>query len=68
MPKLILSLDNNVFAVVDKNSDELQKKLSSCVDKNSDGLQRLSSCVDKHLNMCGHRWVDLKSLFSLMRL
>ncbi|KAF5362489.1 hypothetical protein D9756_002711 [Leucocoprinus leucothites] len=38
------------------------------VGKNSAALERLSSCVDKHLNMSGHRWVDLKGLFSFMRL
>lgn len=38
------------------------------VGQNSLALQMLSACVDKHLNMSGHRWVDLKGLFSFMKL
>ncbi|KXN86712.1 DNA polymerase alpha catalytic subunit [Leucoagaricus sp. SymC.cos] len=38
------------------------------VGKNHESLGRLSDCVEKHLNMSGHRWVDMKDLFSFMRL
>jgi DNA polymerase alpha subunit A len=42
--------------------------VNAIVGQNESALGLLSSCVDKHLNMCGHRWVNLKGLFSFMRL
>ena len=38
------------------------------ITKNAVLLQNLRECVEKHLNNCGRRWVDLKSIFSLMKI
>lgn len=40
----------------------------AAVGQNRATLRILSECVDKHLDMCGHRWVDLKGLFSFMKI
>ena len=41
--------------------------VSDVIIKNTVLLQNLRECVGKHLNNCGRRWVDLKTIFSMMR-
>ena len=41
--------------------------ISDVITKNTVLLQSLRECVGKHLNNCGRRWVDLKTIFSLMK-
>lgn len=41
-------------------SDELR----ALVTQNHALLQTLSSCVEKYLDNCGRRWVDLGTIFS----
>ena len=42
-------------------------QFSDIVTKNAVLLDNLGRCVEKHLNNCGRRWVDLKTIFSLMK-
>jgi len=34
---------------------------------NSEFLQTMSDCVDRYLDQCGRRWVELSGLFSFMK-
>ena len=35
--------------------------------KNQVLLENLTQCVEKYLNSCGRRWVDLEAIFSTMK-
>ena len=50
---LIICLGDNVEAIIAKN-----QRL----------LEDLANCVEKHLNNCGRRWIDLGSIFATMKL
>ena len=45
-------------------SDEILEVISS----NQELMHQLHSVVDKYLNKCGRRWVDLGDIFSFARL
>ena len=45
-------------------SDEVLEIISS----NQELMRQLHSVVDKYLNKCGRRWVDLSDIFSFARL
>jgi hypothetical protein len=42
--------------------------VSDVITKNTVLLQNLRESVEKHLNNCGRRWVDLKTIFSLIKI
>ncbi|THV05329.1 DNA polymerase alpha catalytic subunit [Dendrothele bispora CBS 962.96] len=44
-----------------------QEAINALVTANSEFLASMSKCVEKHLNQCGRRWVDLSNIFSFMR-
>ena len=41
--------------------------VSNAIIRNAVLLHDLRECVEKHLNNCGRRWVDLKTIFSQMK-
>ncbi|KAF5385769.1 hypothetical protein D9615_002206 [Tricholomella constricta] len=44
-----------------------QDTISALVLHNAECLRALGDCVEKYLDQCGRRWVDLKGLFSFMK-
>lgn len=36
------------------------------VQQNSEFLEVMSAVVDKYINQCGRRWVEMGSIFSFM--
>jgi hypothetical protein len=40
---------------------------SDVITKNTVLLQNLRECVEKHLTNCGRRWVDLTTIFSMIK-
>lgn len=46
----------------------LPDELRALVSQNHALLQTLSSCVEKYLDNCGRRWVNLGAIFSRMSL
>jgi len=49
------------------NAYTLAEATTALVTANSEFLMNMSNCVEKHLNQCGRRWVDLSSVFSFMK-
>ncbi|KAF8884051.1 DNA polymerase alpha catalytic subunit [Gymnopilus junonius] len=47
---------------------KLQESVKAITAKNHDLLKDLAGCVDRHLNNCGRRWIDLGSIFSTMKI
>lgn len=41
--------------------------VTAIAGKNKPLLQTLTQCVDKYLNNCGRRWIDLEAIFSTMK-
>jgi hypothetical protein len=41
--------------------------VSVLAQKNADYLQSMSNCVEKYLNQCGRRWVDMSTIFQFMK-
>lgn len=41
--------------------------VSNVITRNAPLLRNLRECVEKHLNNCGRRWVDLTTIFSLIK-
>ncbi len=43
-------------------------EVSVLVSQQADLLRSLSSVVDKYLDQCGRRWVEMGTLFSMMKI
>ena len=73
IPTLVVRYNPNSFFFFRPNafltlvSFHFIAQFSDIVTKNAVLLDNLGRCVEKHLNNCGRRWVDLKTLFSLMK-
>ncbi|KAF9540175.1 hypothetical protein CPC08DRAFT_478292 [Agrocybe pediades] len=44
-----------------------REEIAAIVLKNQMILRTLTDCVERHLNHCGRRWIDLSVIFSAMR-
>ncbi len=44
------------------------EEVSVLVSQQADLLRSLSSVVDKYLDQCGRRWVEMGTLFSMMKI
>ncbi|KAF8202326.1 hypothetical protein BJ912DRAFT_944501 [Pholiota molesta] len=47
---------------------ERKEAVIAIAGKNETLLKNLTECVEKHLNNCGRRWIDLQAIFSLMKI
>lgn len=45
----------------------LTDELRALVDLQTDFLQAMTGTVEKYLDQCGRRWVELSGLFSFMK-
>ncbi|KDR67668.1 hypothetical protein GALMADRAFT_146949 [Galerina marginata CBS 339.88] len=61
----LFDTDKALEAVKKSNTHDT---VQAIIAKNQALLRNLADCVDKHLNNCGRRWVDLGSIFSQMTL
>ncbi|PPQ85267.1 hypothetical protein CVT25_010040 [Psilocybe cyanescens] len=53
---------------LDSARPENRSNLVAIIAKNQVLLRTLAECVEKHLNNCGRRWIDLGAIFSSMKL
>ncbi|KAH9479795.1 DNA polymerase alpha catalytic subunit [Psilocybe cubensis] len=53
---------------LDSTRPENRSDLTAIITKNQVLLRSLGECVEKHLNNCGRRWIDLGTIFSSMKL
>ncbi|KAF8813033.1 DNA polymerase alpha catalytic subunit [Phlegmacium glaucopus] len=56
--------DKALSTIKDSNT---HTHVSNVITRNAVLLRNLRECVEKHLNNCGRRWVDLRTIFSLMK-
>lgn len=49
-------------------SDGLSEEVTVLVAQHSQFLELMTACVEKYLNQCGRRWVEMSNLFSFMKI
>ncbi|KAJ7574363.1 hypothetical protein C8J56DRAFT_839134 [Mycena floridula] len=55
-------------AVKASTGTQYQEAVSVLAQQNADFLNSMSGCVEKYLNYCGRRWVEMSNIFSFMKL
>ncbi|SJL03302.1 related to POL1-DNA-directed DNA polymerase alpha, 180 KD subunit [Armillaria ostoyae] len=62
------SLFDGERAVKAATGTSAEEEVSVLVSQQAVLLKTLSSCVDKYLDQCGRRWVEMGTLFSMMKI
>ncbi|KAK0207637.1 hypothetical protein IW262DRAFT_1418425 [Armillaria fumosa] len=62
------SLFNGEHAVKAATGTSAEEEVSVLVSQQADLLKTLSSTVEKYLDHCGRRWVEMGTLFSMMKI
>ncbi|KAF8920856.1 hypothetical protein CPB85DRAFT_1372860 [Mucidula mucida] len=66
--RFYLSLFDGERAIKSSTGSSTEEEVKVLVSKHSDFFDSMTACVEKYLDQCGRRWVEMSSIFSFMKI
>lgn len=65
--RYLSDLFNGEKAIESSFGSSNAEAIKSCALQNAEFLSSMSAAVEKYLDQCGRRWIDMASVFSFMK-